>query len=166
MLLPPFYRPSTATYRPFDCRSDVLVLTDPSVDHAPLGIEHSDIGRRGRLEGPDRRAVAIPQERERHRMLLEMATHRVLALIHRDRDDEKLRAITELPLRRFHPRQQLSADRAPRRPEFDDNRLLADPLRQPDRIAVQILNRDCRMTLTDRNTNDFLSAEHRGCQKQ
>src|SRR6266576_5099274 len=104
MLLPPFYRPSTAPYRPFDCRFNVLVLTDTRIDNLPRGIQHRDIGRRGRLEGPDRRAVAIPQERERHRMLLEMATHRVLALIHCDRDDEKLRAITEFPLRRFHPR--------------------------------------------------------------
>jgi len=61
-------------------------------------------------------------------MPLEVATHAVLALIHRDRHDEKFRAITELLLCRLHPRQQLGADRAPRRPEFDDDRLLPDPL--------------------------------------
>src|SRR5437588_8920992 len=89
-------------------------------------------------------------------MPLEVATHAVLALIHRDRHHEKCRAITELLLCRLHPRQQLGADRAPRRPEFDDDRLLADPLRQRHRIAVEVLDRDCGRSLTDWNPNDIL----------
>src|SRR6266566_9069585 len=99
-------------------------------------------------------------------MLLEMPAHGILALIHRDRDDKKLRAIPELLLRRLHPRQQLGADGAPRRPELHDDRLLADPLRQRDRIAGETLECDGRRRLTDGDPNHVLSPKQRGRHEQ
>ena len=88
-----------------------------------------------------------------------MTPHAVLALIHRDGDDEKLRAIPELLLRRLHPRQQLGADRAPRRPELDDDRLLADPLGQRNGIAGETLECDGGRRLADGNADDILSSK-------
>src|SRR5712671_5158062 len=73
-------------------RLDVLVRTNSRVDDPPAGIHNCDVGCRGSVERSDRRAVAVPQECERHRMPLEMSPHAVLALIHRD-------SATESPLR-------------------------------------------------------------------
>src|SRR6266566_2172397 len=161
MLLPPFYRPFTATYRPVDCRFDVLVRSDSRVDDFAFGIQHGDVGGRRRLERSHRGAVAIPQKREGHRLALEMAPHTVLALIHRDGDDKKGRAMPELLLRHLHPRQQLRTDRAPRRPELHDDRLLPDPLRQGNRITGETLECDSGRRLADGNADDVLSVEQR-----
>src|SRR3954470_13071031 len=123
--LPPF----AARYRLVQCSLDILIFTDTRVDNLPGGVQHGDIGGGWSLKRAYSGAIPIPQEREWPWGFLGMPTHGVLALIHRDRDDEKLRAITVLVLCRFHPGQQLGANRTPRRPEFHDDRLLADPLR-------------------------------------
>src|SRR6266851_1273674 len=61
-----------------------------------------------------------------------------------DRAEFLVVAVAELLLRRLHLRQQCGADRAPRRPEFDDDRLLADPLGQRNGIAGETLECDRR----------------------
>src|SRR5436190_11917482 len=94
-------------------------------------------------------------------MLFQMPPHAVLALIHGHRNDDKLRAIAVLLLRRLHARQQLGTNGAPRRPEFDDHRLLADPLRQSDGISVQILECDRGRRFADWNADDILTPENR-----
>src|ERR1041385_3764078 len=120
-------------------------------------LQYRDVRRRRRLECPTRRAVSIPQKRERHRLALDVASDGVLALIHRDGNDEKGDAITVLLLRRFHARQQLGADRAPRGPEFQNDGLLSNPLRQWHRITGETFERHRRRRLADRNTDDFLT---------
>src|SRR5579859_3080553 len=95
-----------------------------------------------------------------------MATHRVLALIDRDGNDDERHAIAVLLMRHFHPRQQRGADRTPRRPEFDDDRLLADPPRQRHRIAVEILEGDGRGRITNGDTDDVLRAKRGRSEEQ
>src|SRR5204863_7143151 len=112
------------------CRIDILVLTHSRIDDFPLGIEHSDVGSGRCLERSYGRPICIPQERERHWMFVEMTPDSVLALIDRHSDHEKLNAIAVLLLRRFHARQQLGANGAPRRPELDNHGPLPNPLRQ------------------------------------
>jgi len=56
----------------------------------------------------------------------------------------------------LHLRQQLGANRAPRRPELDDHRSLAHPPPEIDGVAVEILNRHRRRRLSDRNPDDVV----------
>src|ERR1051326_535741 len=147
----------TACYCPAHRCINILILTDARVHDLPFCIEHRDVRRRRRLKCPNRRAVSIPQKREGHRLALDVASDGVLALIHRDGNDEKGDAITVLLLRRFHARQQLGADRAPRGPEFQNDGLLSNPLRQWHRITGETFERHRRRRLADRNTDDFLT---------
>jgi len=86
-------------------------------------------------------------------MALKMATHRVLALIHRDRDDEKL---TRSPnfLCAASILGSSSAQIGHHGAELHDDGLLAIHRDSATESPFRILNRDCRRTLTDRNTND------------
>src|SRR5690606_21536587 len=81
---------------------------------------------------------------------LEVAPDRARRLIDRDAHDEEVDVVAEPLLRGRDPRFERGAERAPRRPELQEDRLPADVIGQVDGRAVEVLDHDGFRARTER----------------
>src|SRR5690606_5001735 len=77
----------------------------------------------------------------RHRTVAQVTLDGALRLVHRDGDEDDLDLLAKTLFRGRDLRLERLAERAPRRPELEDDRFLPDPLAEVDGVALEVLDR-------------------------
>src|SRR5439155_280177 len=107
----------------------------------------------GKTYGAHGGAAGVEQHRERQRVIREVAPDRGRRLIHTDADRHEPHRAAEARVRRRERGLERLTEGAPRGPELQQHRLLADVAAQVHRLPVQVLERDRRGPGTDGETD-------------